>query len=96
MAFQDSPVRKTKAIVVYPMAQATWTPTPYCWRLFPKHTSLMNEKHKVMAGFVPNPTRKSPIPIILWESAMQVSRTEIVPIPQAILIASLLPKLSAI
>jgi hypothetical protein len=55
----------------------------------------MKEKHRVMAGLVPKPTRKSPIPIISGESARQVKRTDRVPTPQAIRIANLLPKLSA-
>jgi hypothetical protein len=82
---------KMRAIVVYPKAQVTCTPTPYRALDFPKQISLINEKHSVIAGFVPKPMRKRPRPIMLGESAMQVIITATVPIPQATLSASLRP-----
>lgn len=84
-------VAKINAIVVYPKAQVIWTPTPYRALDLPRQISLMKEKQRVMAGLVPNPMRKSPNPIILGESAMQMIITATVPMPQDVLIANFLP-----
>ena len=89
-------VANIRAIVVYPNAHAAWTPTPNLALDFPRQISLINEKDKVMAGFAPKPTRNKPRPIILGESAMHTISTAIVPNPQDTLIATFLPKLSAI
>ncbi len=43
-----------------------------------------------MAGLVPNPTRNRPRPTIFTESAMQVTKTATLPIPQAMRMANLL------
>lgn len=78
-----------------PIAQKTWIKTPYLCLLRPKHCSLMNEQHKVMAGFAPKPAKKYPIPIILGEVANAANATPIVQIIHDALIAILLPQLSA-
>lgn len=56
---------------------------------------MINEKQRVIPGFVPNPIRKRPKPTMFGESARQVTKTASVPIAQAINIPSLRPKLSA-
>lgn len=88
--------RKISAMVDYPSASPSCTPTPNRCLLFPRLCSLMKEKARVIAGFVPKPMKKSPNPTILGESASIVIATDIMPMIQATRNAPFLPELSAI
>jgi hypothetical protein len=56
---------------------------------------LIKEKHNVIAGLVPNPAKKYPIPMVFAESAKARTKTPAVPIAQEILMPIFLPQLSA-
>lgn len=88
--------KKIRAIVDYPTARPNCTPTPNLCRDLPKVCSFMNEKAKVMAGFVPKPMKNNPKPMTLGESAIIVMTTEAIPMTHASLNAGFLPELSAI
>ena len=83
-------------MVASPTARPICTPTPYLCLALPKVCSLIKENARVIAGFVPNPRKKNPKPMILGESAIIVATIATIPMIQAILIAPFLPELSAI
>ncbi len=78
-----------------PKAQNICTATPNLCLDLPRHCSFMNEKHKVIAGFVPKPAKKYPSPTILGESETATIRTPIVPTAHERRMEIFLPQLSA-
>ena len=96
ISLQVKPVKKIRAIKVYPKASPICTPTPNLCRYFPKHCSFINENANVIAGLVPKPMKNNANPMTFGESAIEKSTDPTIPIIIAIFNPSFLPELSAI